>query len=298
LTRPRLLLPVVLLLLLGLGARSPAAAERSRTVIEGAALSHAVRLSAVDEDAFSRRVSPPPRLVQSQGPPPGPVYTIASPYWLEAARSTRPDAPLPAPTARYYPSAALALVARGNEDVWLALDKRQEAILGRYLGLARSGLIPPEPGVLEVLAAAARSGEPIAVQVGDTLLSEAQAAALWEAVAGRGPDFLEPRAPPDSARDGVWVILTLAEGRAVQLFYDRSSRTLTDILGAERYAVSAALGGIIDASGGAALAVPQEARGGSLLWWPVMLGVGLAALAASVWLDRRLRRRRPGGAGG
>ncbi len=261
------------------------------TVIFGGDLPHAVQLAAADEDAFFRRLDPPPELAAPPTPS-GPAYLVSSSYWDLVLRKERDERPPEEVEALYYPEGGLVRAHRGGEDVWLLLNQRQRAILNRYIRLARAGLFEEyQLGVLEVLAASAAQGELIGVEAGGKPFSEAQAQALWQALLlNPRPDLLEPRQPPTATAPGFWLVFTLLEGRSVQLFYGAPAGlpVLTDYLGSERYPVSPPLDAAIRAvQPEPPRDVKHEQGRGSSLWWPVMVGGGLALLGAAVWMRRR-----------
>ena len=281
------LLPPLLLL-----GRPSAARTVEGTILSGGDLPHAVRLAPVDEDAFFRRIDLPPRLDQAPRPA-GPAYTLASSYWDTVLRDDGGGGPPADAEALYYPDGGFVRARQAGADVWLLLEERQRAILDRYIRLARAGLLSAEPGVLQVLAAAAGRGELISVQAGGTMLTEAQTRAFWDAVAaGPAPAFLSDQKPPGVATGGFWLVFTLPEGRAVQLLYSPApDSSLIDSLGGERYAVTPLLHAAIRAVGASpTLEIEQQEPRGSDLWWPVMLGAGLALLGAAWWLRRRKDR--------
>jgi hypothetical protein len=76
------------------------------------------------------------------------------------------------------------------------------------------------------------------------------------------------------------------DAHGYQYFYDGS--TLTDLLGTERYTVPSALAAFLEGLTPAMPAIENQEPAGSLLWWPVMAGGGLVAIAAAVWLQRRV----------
>ncbi|MDP3947989.1 MAG: hypothetical protein Q8Q41_04870 [bacterium] len=263
--------------------------------LSGGDLPHAIRLAAVDADAFARRVDLPPKL-KTPPSPLGPSYQLETPYWDSVLRGSREDRPPAAAVAVYYPSAGVVKARQGDDDVWLVLDLRQRAIIDRYVRLG--WVLSAAPGVMEVLGAAAVAGEEISVQVGTKTLDAAEAARFWAGVAGLQPRAYESSDPANAtdAPDTVWIIFGLAEGRSVQLLYAAADGLLIDAIGSQVYAVPPSwlvpvLGPQAAAGPGFALSagsVPQEAGTGSPLWWVVMIGGGLALLGATVWLQRLL----------
>jgi hypothetical protein len=173
-----------------------------------------------------------------------------------------------------------------DRDAFFVLDLRQRAMLDRYIRLARQGLIPAQPGALNVLIAASQT-ESISVEPAGEHLNGDQTAAFWRSLHNRSlaVQFLTPLQPP-SEGGGYWITFTTAEGRAIQYHLEPESGTLTDFLGTESYIVRNALPATAEAPG-----IMQQEPQGSWLWWPVMLGGGAALLAAAVWL-RRLEARR------
>jgi hypothetical protein len=166
----------------------------------------------------------------------------------------------------------------------------------------RDGLIGEEPGVFEVVRAAARS-EPVAVTVAGRNLSNDEASRFWQAAQPvrlrrdlvRGTP--EPPWPPPSGPSLVWIVLTLPEGRSVELLYSIGSSVLVDRFGTELYPVPSqwlvpVLGPVADISSPDFGLMPSQIEhaddAGSWVWWVLMLGGGLSFLAAAVWLRRRI----------
>lgn len=275
------------------------AAIASQTIVSGGSLPHPIRLAAVDEDAFFRRLNFPPILDNAPAVT-GPSYTVDSPYWPEVIAARGVGGGVPAESrAIYYPEGGFVNARQAGRDVWLIIDLRQRAVLDRYIRLGLEGKLSPQPGIIEVLAAAARS-EVISIEVGALPLNPAQASALWASLAG-----LKPLAPPaESAppRDGpgsVWIIFGLPEGRSVQVMYTQASGTLVDSLGSEVYALP---GGrwlsevtgremLPGTASGLSRSIEHQQPAGSWLWWPLMLGGGTGSLALAVWLRRRWQRQ-------
>jgi hypothetical protein len=271
----------------------PVAAEGPIT-ISGNGLPHPVSLAPVDVDTFRRRISPPPKL-EDEPNVSGPAYTITANYWDEVIRGDNSRKERVETEATYYSERGFVRARQGGEDVWIVIDLRQRTILDRYIRADARGEIGETPGVLEVLLAAARDGEQIGVQVGDQLLSQAQADQLWQALAGTGrPSLLIPQQPPSPEGQGRWIIFNLVEGRTVQLFAGGSPASLTDSLGWERYSLPADLASLLRADQPESTAtIGQEKGTGSPLWWPVMLGGGLACLALALWWQRRFSNAQP-----
>ncbi len=267
-----------------LGHRPTTHAQESRTFVSGASISQPIRLAPVDEDAFVRRINVPPKLDNAPEVS-GPTYALRSPYWAQVLPGREGVRPAADETATYYRDSGYVKARQGNEDSWLALDLRQRAIIERYLRLGENGLISREPGILEVLRADAVSGSAVAVAVDKMTLSDAQAAALWDALSRNSkPLFLDPRRQPQDTQ--TWLTFTLPEGRSVTVSYSGSPGRLIDFLGSEEYAVSPPLGQAIAAVAGLPLAVPQEPGTGSKVWWLVMIGGGAVLLALAVYMRR------------
>jgi hypothetical protein len=248
---------------------------------------HPVQLAAVDSDAFTRRLTFPPKLDDTPDVT-GAGYTITTAYWDDVLRNGRNDRDRVETAATYYEDGGYVRTRQGDEDVWIVLDLRQRAIVDRYLRLTRAGLLRERPGILEVLAAASR-GESIGVDIGGNQLSPTEAQELWTGLSvSPRPSFRDEMQPP--AGEGAWLVFSLEEGRSAQVFYEAASRTLTDFLGAESYRVIDPVAFTIESAtrgGGSALSIEQQDSRGSGLWWVVMLGGGLACLGAAVWLSRR-----------
>ena len=286
------LLLLVPLLLIGLALTQTsrlAAANAHGTIISGGDLAHSVRMAKTDEDAFRRRLDSPPKL-DDRPELSGDGYTVTTTYWDDVLRGSRNDREAADPGATYYEDGGFVRARQDGEDVWLALDTRQRAILDRYLNLTRAGLLGERPGILEVLAAASRS-ENIGVHIGGSLLTDPEWERFWASLSVTpSPAFLEQPQRP-AGDDGAWLIFSLKEGRSVQVFYDERAGTLTDSFGTEVYTVAPQVALAIESPasrGGSALAIQQEQQG-SPLWWLIMIGGGLSCLAVALWLKRRLR---------
>jgi len=262
-----------------------AARQAPAVVISGGDLPGAVRLAPADADAFQRRLNQPPRYSQAPHVS-GIFYTVATTYWDKAVRRADGEPSVDA-SADYYPAGGFVRTRQASNDVWIVIDLRQRALLDRYIRLAKSGSISAEPGALEV-AAAARD-EPISVSAGGRLVTPAEAQAFWSAFAATGKVrfFAEPRPPTTNGSGGYWLAFSLPEGRVLTYFYDRETQTLTDSLGTEMYAVSPSLAAALPQPGGPALEIERQDPPGSLAWWPVMVGAGLASLALALWLNGR-----------
>lgn len=293
----RLLLAIVLL---SVGALSVAAANASgpeeRTTISGGALPHALRLTAADEDAFRRRINYPPVYERTTPVATGPAYTVTSTYWEPVVMTERRNPGAVEAAALYYPESGLVRARQAGEDVWLTLNLRQRAILDRYIRLGSVYGLEESPGMLDILRLAAAS-EQIGIQIGAKLLDSSESAAFWRAVAAA------ERRPLDSPGEAnvhryltspretdLWVIFTLEEARALRFIYEPTIGLLIDPLGMEAYSI--APNALESAVGNGAafkpLLVAQEDSPGSVLWWPVMLGGGLALIGAAIWLRNRL----------
>ena len=251
----------------------------------GGGLPHGIRMAAADADAFRRRVAQPPRL-EDVPDVSGSPYVVTTSYWASAVRLEEGEDILEIDLkGDYYPDGGYVRVPVGGQDAWLVLDLRQRAILDRYIRLAEAGAISAEPSTLDVLAAAS-SSEAMGVEAGGDFVAPEVASALLSGLAQANPKpFLEPREPPAAQDDGFWLTVTLLEGRSLRYFYDGA--TLTESLGTERYDASSVAQALAAIAPAGTPAIGQEEPEGSLLWWPVMVGGGLAALGAAVWLRRR-----------
>ena len=287
----------LLLLCLALAASGRlAVAAVTETTIAGGNLPHAIRVAPSDEDAFFRRIDLPPKL--DEAPTTSETsYRVTSPYWDLAVRNNRADRAPAEDDASYWPEGGYVRARQSGKDVWLVLDVRQQAILGRYIRLTVAGALGEEPGVLEVLAAAAKD-EVITVSVGNRDLTTAEASSFWTVARGQKPlDRPRPSGaqPPRDGPNSVWVVFGLPEGRTVQLLYMVASDTLTDSLGVEVYGVprgwlAPVLGAEAPQPGGSASVrggeVAQQAGRGSPFWWVIMLGGGALCLAVALYLRR------------
>ncbi len=269
----------------------------SQTRISGGNLPHSVLLTVVDEDAFVRRLDPPPILSEPPEPA-GAAYTVTSPYWGAALRDAGELAATGALEASYFPEFGYARVQGTGGEFWLVINQRQQAILDRYIALTVAGLLADQPGILDVLVEASKV-ELITVQIGDRFLDESETAEFWQ-VAG-GLSRLPSSQMPDQAvfaedENRLWIIFNLPEGRAVQMRYSVAAGLLADSLGAEAYGVPGdwlvnVLGADAPKPGQPAKvggqAIEQDTGPGSPLWWLVMGGGGLAAIGTAIWLRRR-----------
>jgi hypothetical protein len=282
-------------LLLALCLMSVHAQEPQRgTVIRGGDLPDAIRLTAVDDDSFRRRVDLPP-LFDEEPEVSGLSYTVTSDYWDKAVRNGNGGEAPVAGAASYYPDQGLVETRQGDAKVWIGLNHQQRAILDRYIRLGPS--LSDAPASLDVLRTAAES-ELIGIHIGRFELTPEQRLRFWEqAQPLRNRPGIVPgstgAAPADA--NATWVVFTLSEGRTVQMRYAPASNILTESLSGEAYVVPSnwlvpVLGPQAAPGPDYALApqaVPQEESTGSFLWWAVMLGGGVACLAAAVFLQRR-----------
>jgi len=277
--RPGFLLLLVLILWLGAFGAS-ANLEILSVEIQIPGVSQPLRLAPADADAFQRRLNQPPPYV---GPKPaGESFIVTSAYW-DAALRAADNAPPIAAAAAYFPNGGIVRARQSDRDLYFVLDLRQRALLDRYIRLARTGQIGPEPGALQVLAAAS-SMEPIGIGIGGRPVDTRLAQVIWAVINGRQGEvsFLGSPQPPGNA-PGYWLTFTTSEGRALQYHYDPASDALTDALGTETYVIPAGL----PTTPGDPPQIEQQEPHGSKLWWPVMLGGGAALLAAAIWLRRR-----------
>lgn len=290
---------VITVALMGAQAAPVAAAQESQTWISGGRILQPVHMARVDEDAFMRRLSAPPRL---ERPPPasGPSYRVRSDYWpqvLPGRPGVRPPAEM---EAAYYPETGLVRARQGEQDVWLALDQWQRAILDRYAALGEKGLLSEGPGIVDVLRAAAQSGEPIQVNAAGRGLTEAEAAKLWQSldgISGRPFSIATDTGlsiPAEVPGSGTWLTFSLPEGRSIRLLFVEASGVLLDYTGERFYAVPSrwleqVLGGEGNVAGDSLrpLQVPQDEGTGSAAWWVVMLAGGIALLGGAIYARRR-----------
>jgi hypothetical protein len=293
--------PLLLLVLLLHGVASPFPAAASQTKITPVEIDvngNTYLLAPADADAFQRRLNQPPKL---KDPPSagGPSYTVTTAYWDAAVREEDGD-PAIEDAAEYFPQGGFVRTRQDGKDVWLVIDLRQRAILDHYILYGTTQRLPQDPtsmravlnpsALLVMFLAYYGQGEPIAIEVGDRLLTTDQADAFLSSVAPNlifQLTFLDPPQPPDrEATSGYWVTITLPEGRSLEYFYDTANATLTDALGIETFDLKAAAGGGIPESAEVAQ-IEQQSPAGSLLWWPIMIGGGVAFLVLAVWLRRR-----------
>lgn len=293
---------LLLVLLVGLAfmtsGTATVRAAASRTSISGGGLTATIRFTAIDEDAFFRRINVPPKLNEAPVTA-GKSYTLTSPYWDIVLRGDRSDKASAEADAHYFPDGGFIRARQNGTDVWLALDLRQRAIIDRYTRLGEARALPPEPGELEILTAAARRGERIGVQVSDLVLTDEETARFWVAAGGQRP-AAAPAPLPERPVSGTthWILITLPEGRTVQFLYSAGSGTLVDSLGTEFYAVPP--GWLVPVLGPPAgpdfepraTDVPQDKGRGSPLWWLAAGSGGMALIGAGVWLQRRIAPNR------
>ncbi len=288
----------VILLVLLFFVAGPASAQQAdagpQTWISGGDLPHKVRLTAVDEDDFMRRINLPPQLDNAPAVS-GPSYTVSSPYWDHAVRGEGSKDPEVDLEAQYYPNGGFVRTRQDGEDVWIVIDLRQRAILDRYIRLTKAGAIDEEPGPLNVIAAAVKNGENVAIQIGSIELDADQTAAFWQVTNG-----LEVYERPENVQlsDGpgsVWITFNLPEGRSEQMLYVVANGEIYDRLGATSYVVpflwlQPVLGDQAPRPGQpipyADTTIEQDKSPGSQWWWVIMIGGGLSALGAAYWLRR------------
>ena len=188
------------------------------------------------------------------------------------------------PRALYFSADGIIRVLReNNDDAYFVLDLRQRAMLNRYIRLAKTGSIPPDPGALDVLAAAVRT-ETVSIEIGGRPVEPALSQAFWSALDNPEASVGFPAPPrPPADEDGYWITFTTSEGRAIQYHFNPATSALIDSLGTETYTIE----NVLPATTAEPLQIEQQSPHGSKLWWPVMLGGGAALLAAAVWLRRR-----------
>jgi hypothetical protein len=173
----------------------------------------------------------------------------------------------------------------------VVINLRQRAILDRYIQLAKAGLIGEAPSTIDVLAAVS-STEALGVQAGAGSVTQATAAAILRSLSEANPSPLaEKREPPFLDDSGFWLTVTLVEGRSLRYYY--RAGMLTEALGTERYDGDAVADLLASITPEPPPAIEQEEPVGSLLWWPVMIGGGLAAIGAAIWLRRKSRPSGP-----
>ena len=279
------------LLVLAFTLPRPASAQEFEipaVTISGGDLPHGVALAPADADAFRRRVSQLPRL---EDPPSvaGTSYVVTTSYWPAAVRLEDDEDVLDVSVqGEYFPDGGYIHVMVGaddSEDAWMVLSLRQRAILDRYIRLANAGLIGESPSTVDVLAATA-AAESFGVQAGAAVVEPETARALLAALARANPEpFIEEREPPFTDDSGFWLTVTLLEGRSLRYYYRVGM--LTESLGTERYDATIARDLMAGITPDPAATIEQERPAGSLLWWPVMVGGGLAAIGVAVWLRRR-----------
>jgi hypothetical protein len=280
---------LVALLPIALALIAPSISAQEFTIpsvtISGGDLTGSLRLAPADADMFRRRVVQPPRL---EDPPAvsGLPYLVTSDYWASAVRlEDDEEAEDVGDEGHYYPDGGFVRVDLGGDDVWLVLDLRQRSILDRYIRLREQGLIGDTPSTLEVLAEAFNM-ETMAVEAGAELVEPEVAAGLLSDLVEANPEpGVEPRQPPSPSDDGFWLTVMQVQGGVLRYFYD--GRTLTESLGTERYDATSVAGTLDGLAPASTPAIQNEDPAGSLLWWPVMIGGGIAALGAALWLRRR-----------
>jgi hypothetical protein len=281
------LAPLLLLVLIAAwpsGSKASATGEIFRFEIRIPGQPEPLHIAPADADAFQRRLNSPPPYA---GPlPQGESFVITSGYW-DATFGVGVGAPPVQPRALYFRVDGIVAVQRAaDDDVYYVLDQRQRAMLNRYIRLATAGAIPPDPGALDVLAAASRD-EPIIVEIAGKRVDDALARALWAELnmptMPGAVGFLGTPRPP-AGEEGYWITFTTSEGRALQYHYNPSTGALVDSLGTESYTFEDR---VLPATTGEPLQLLQQPPQGSKLWWPLMLGGGIALLGAAVWLQRR-----------
>jgi hypothetical protein len=256
--------------------------------ISGGGLPAPISLAPTDADAFRRRINLPPR-IEFIPQTTGPSYAVTTAYWDDAIdRESGEEQLLVDERATYWPEGGFLLTKLGDQEVWTVLDLRQQALLERYIRLGSAGAISPREGNLGVLSAAAAT-EYIGIDAGAAPLTDSQRASFWSALGDTPVTFLAPFEPPQPGEDGFWLLLTIPDGPGYEYYYDGA--TLTDSFGAERYTAPAALRSLLDGLTPLTPPIENEDPPGSLLWWPVMAGGGLALIAAAYYLNRRTQPR-------
>jgi hypothetical protein len=295
----RLLAIVTGLLLLGAGIVSPVVRaqpiEIPRVVIRGESLAHEVALAPADADEFRRRVSQPPRLDDAPGAS-GDSYEVITPYWDSAIQrkgeEDEDDDLRASEEATYYPEGGYVRADLAGTAVWMVLDIRQQAILNRYLGLARDDRIGPAPSTFEVLAASieadsnTEAGASFSLEAGVQVVEPATAGALVAKIAAANPSpLLQPFQQPQETSGGYWLTLFLPEGRSLQYYFD--GRKLTDWLGTEQYDASTASAELTELAPTSLPVIDDDPVEGSRVWWVIAGGGGLVVIGLAVWLSRR-----------
>lgn len=264
--------------------------EIPSVTISGGDLANPIRLAPADADAFRRRINQLPRF---EDPPTleGPSYVVTTSYWPVAVRLDEDEGEDVLDVdvrGDYYPLGGFVRVTVGEEegvDAWMALNLRQRAILDRYIRLSLAGEVDNEPSTIDVLTAMS-STEVFGVEVGPKVLDLEAGVDLLGKLREENPSpILQERELPSIDESGVWLIVTLLEGRSLRYYY--SQGVLTEALGTERYdatAIADILEGIAPEQ---AATIVQDEPAGSLLWWPVTIGGGLAAIGAAIWLQRK-----------
>ena len=207
-------------------ASRPAEAKMPPMTISGGDLPYAVTAVWPDTNAFWE-AKVPPTVIHEPPPSLGQGYQVVSWYWDRPLGSV--NAPVQADeTATYYPFCAwwprpcdrgVVRVTRGGAEYWLLLGEEQDLILRLYVTLARERLVPPEPTVLQVLAARmvhGRGGEHIDVAMNGARLRQKEYRQFWQEMLSTGEETIHPFPFPLAAVD---VTFTLSEGRGVSLRY-------------------------------------------------------------------------------
>jgi hypothetical protein len=289
---------------IAVGSSGGVEAAANGTYISGGALPYAIRLAAADEDAFMRRLNPPPRLEE---PPEvsGASYTVRSPYWTAIMPGVPGTRDAAGEEAAFYPEGGYVSAPRSDgTTTWLVLDVRQQAILGRYIRLGTQAVISPFPGVLQVLKADVQAGGQFGLQLGSRDLTVAEASAFWqrlplESRALTGVDAASPvplrdevARPHELPPAAAWLVITTPEGRSIDLLYRSDMGLIYDLTAQQVYQAPASIFGPVLASGDSATApalVPQQEGAGSPLWWLLAIAAAGALLGAAAWLRRSLR---------
>lgn len=287
----RVLAAVLVLVILTGRSASSQDFEIPSVTISGGDLPRPVKLAPADADAFRRRINQLPRF-EDPLTLQGPHYVVTTSYWPVAVRLDEDEGEDVLDVdvrADYYQQGGYVRVTiAGDEEVdaWMALNLRQRAILDRYIRLSIEGSVDDEPSTIDVLAAMSPE-ETFGIEMGDKVLDLETGLDLLAKLRESNPSPIieEREVPAIDDDDGFWLIVTLLEGRSLRYYY--SDGVFTEALGTERYA-TAAVQDILDRIGpDPPSPIAQESPAGSLLWWPVTILGGLAAIGAAIWLQRK-----------
>lgn len=203
-------------------------------VLSGGDLPYPITLPFIDWETYYT-ATPPPKELEAPPSVSEQAYTLTSWYWSDIAQWAldEEDRNL----ATYYPLGGYLHVQTSSGARWFQLDQKRQILLGRYLRLGRERIIPGEPSMLQVAAAAAVA-EPVVLEIGRTRESERVvvppelARAFWQEAGATVKLQLLRSNTLMSGKDRAFdLFIRLPEGQVLSFWYDRAKGVLLDPTG-------------------------------------------------------------------